>query len=155
MKALNFDKNQKVSILDTIVSPILKPWVKNGYGFVVIIYCGQETAWHSCLVCRLSTAGICVHGNHLLRSAWHSCLVWTLSTAGLISEKIKTSNWGEKVLENVSNDLKDEFPEMKGFSVSNLKTCKLFYEYFQFSPQLGDPLNSIKNKFGSQPVNNL
>jgi len=78
---------------------------------------------------------------------------WDLGN--MLSEKIKTSNWGDKVLENVSNDLKDEFPEMKGFSVSNLKTCKLFYEYFQFSPQIDDPLNSIKIKFGSQPVNHL
>lgn len=78
---------------------------------------------------------------------------WDLGN--MLSEKIKTSNWGDKVLENVSNDLKDEFPDMKGFSVSNLKTCKLFYEYFQFSPQLGDQLKTIDNSISSQPVNQL
>lgn len=68
----------------------------------------------------------------------------------MLSEKIKSSNWGDKVLENVSKDLKNEFPEMKGFSVTNLKYCKLFYEYFAFSPQLGGEL-----KISSQAVNQL
>jgi predicted nuclease of restriction endonuclease-like (RecB) superfamily len=50
--------------------------------------------------------------------------------------------WGSKLLVNLSNDLKREFPEMSGFSVTNLKYCKLFYSYFQMSPQLGDELKS-------------
>lgn len=78
---------------------------------------------------------------------------WDLGS--MLSEKIQKSNWGDKVLENVSKDLKDEFPEMKGFSVSNLKTCKLFYEYFKFSPQLGDEFTSLEYKIGSQSVNQL
>ena len=72
----------------------------------------------------------------------------------MLSEKISQSKWGDKLLENVSQDLKDEFPEMKGFSVSNLKTCKLFYEYF--SSQLVNHIQMIENIFpliGSQPVN--
>jgi predicted nuclease of restriction endonuclease-like (RecB) superfamily len=96
---------------------------------------------------------------------------WDLGN--MLSEKIKTSNWGDKVLENVSNDLKEEFPEMKGFSLTNLKYCKLFYEYFQigqhavdqismspqledelhFSPQPGDEFKAIEIKMSSQPVN--
>ena len=91
----------------------------------------------------------------------------------MLSDKIKTSNWGDKVLENVSKDLKVEFPDMKGFSVSNLKTCKLFYEYFQIgqhpvdqlqvspqieddfnlSPQLGDELSKQQVLNSSQLVN--
>lgn len=78
---------------------------------------------------------------------------WDLGN--MLSDKIKTSNWGDKVLENVSKDLKNEFPEMKGFSVTNLKYCKLFYEYFQISPQLGDQLNSIKNTISQQAVDQL
>ena len=46
----------------------------------------------------------------------------------MISEK--QTAWGSKFLENLSADLKDEFPDMKGFSVSNLKYTKLFFEYF-------------------------
>lgn len=78
---------------------------------------------------------------------------WDLGN--MLSDKIKTSNWGDKVLENVSKDLKAEFPQMKGFSVTNLKYCKLFYEYFQISPQLGDQLNSIKNTISQQAVDQL
>jgi len=96
---------------------------------------------------------------------------WDLGN--MLSEKIKTSNWGDKVLENVSKDLKDEFPDMKGFSVTNLKYCKLFYEYFlisqqavdqlpissqledgfSLSPQLGDELSKGQDLKSSQLVN--
>jgi predicted nuclease of restriction endonuclease-like (RecB) superfamily len=69
---------------------------------------------------------------------------WDLGN--MLSEKIKTSNWGDKVLENVSNDLKEEFPEMKGFSVTNLKYCKMFFEYFTISPQLDDKLQMVSNE---------
>lgn len=58
----------------------------------------------------------------------------------MIAEKQKQSNWGDKLLEKISNDLKEEFPEMKGFSVTNLKYCKLFYNYFVIRPQLEDEL---------------
>ena len=42
----------------------------------------------------------------------------------MISEK--QTAWGSKFLATLSNDLQDEFPEMKGFSITNLKYCKLF-----------------------------
>ncbi len=74
----------------------------------------------------------------------------------MLSEKISQSKWGDKILENVSKDLKDEFPEMKGFSVSNLKTCKLFFEYF--GSQLVNQIEILKIKYpelSSQPVNLL
>jgi hypothetical protein len=34
---------------------------------------------------------------------------------------------------------------MQGFSVTNLKYCKLFYNYFSIRPQLEDELKSIKS----------
>lgn len=68
---------------------------------------------------------------------------WDLGN--MLSEKIQSSNWGDKVLENVSKDLKEEFPEMKGFSKTNLKYIKMFYEYFssnvEISHQAGDQLS--------------
>ena len=48
------------------------------------------------------------------------------------------SSWGNKVLETLSKDLQSEFPEMKGFSLTNLKYCKLFYNYFSIRPQVED-----------------
>lgn len=47
----------------------------------------------------------------------------------------KQTAWGSKFLETLSKDLRDEFPEMKGFSVSNLKFCRLFYQYFSIRSQ--------------------
>jgi predicted nuclease of restriction endonuclease-like (RecB) superfamily len=57
----------------------------------------------------------------------------------MISEK--QTAWGSKFLETVAKDLKDEFPEMQGFSVTNLKYCKLFYNYFQISAQSGGEIH--------------
>lgn len=62
-----------------------------------------------------------------------------------ISEK--QTIWGSHFLENLSKDLQSEFPEMKGFSVTNLKYCKLFFNYFSKSPQLGD---EMENQFSPQ-----
>lgn len=61
----------------------------------------------------------------------------------MLSDKISQSKWGDKIIENVSKDLKKEFPEMKGFSVTNLKYSKRFYEYFQLSPQVVGELKNI------------
>ncbi len=48
----------------------------------------------------------------------------------MISVKLNESNWGDKVLTNLSKDLKAEFPESKGFSERNLKYAKYFYEFY-------------------------
>lgn len=57
----------------------------------------------------------------------------------------KETAWGTHFLENLSRDLKFEFPEMQGFSVTNLKYCKLFYKYVLIRPQLGDELKNLKS----------
>lgn len=43
------------------------------------------------------------------------------------------SQWGSRFYESLSRDLKAEFPDMKGFSVTNLKYCKRFYELYNQS----------------------
>ena len=62
----------------------------------------------------------------------------------MISEK--QTEWGTKFVETLSKDLRDEFPEMKGFSVTNLKYCRNFYEYFVIRPQLGGELQNPLNE---------
>ncbi len=69
---------------------------------------------------------------------------WDLGA--ILSDKIKKSNWGDKVLENISKDLKEEFPDMKGFSVTNLKYSKMFFEYFANSPQIDDQIQIVNNQ---------
>ncbi len=63
----------------------------------------------------------------------------------------KQTAWGSKFLETLSKDLQDEFTDMKGFSVSNLKTCKLFFEYFSSQAVNQSEIEEIK--IGSQAVN--
>lgn len=50
----------------------------------------------------------------------------------------KDAIWGSKFLERLSTDLKKEFPDMQGSSVTNLKYCRLFFEYIEISPQVGE-----------------
>ncbi|MFV8346291.1 PDDEXK nuclease domain-containing protein [Flavobacterium sp. ZB4P13] len=46
----------------------------------------------------------------------------------LISEKTHQEKWGAKVLEILSKDLQDELPGLRGFSASNIKKMKIFYD---------------------------
>ena len=48
----------------------------------------------------------------------------------MISEKQLLTNWGDKLISQISLDLKEEFPEMSGLSTSNLKYCKRFYLFY-------------------------
>jgi len=50
-----------------------------------------------------------------------------------IVEKQKSSSWGDRLLPQLSRDLSAEFPEMKGFSVSNLKYMR---QWLYRSPKL-------------------
>lgn len=43
------------------------------------------------------------------------------------------AQWGSKFYESLSIELKTEFPDMRGFSVTNLKYCKRFYELYSQS----------------------
>ncbi|MCL2041050.1 MAG: PDDEXK nuclease domain-containing protein [Bacteroidales bacterium] len=66
--------------------------------------------------------------------------------------------WGSGFFEQLSRELKTEFPDMKGFSTTNLKYCKYFYQFYSqdrqicqrvvdvIRPQLGDELQIIENK---------
>ncbi|MBQ3606588.1 MAG: DUF1016 family protein [Muribaculaceae bacterium] len=63
-----------------------------------------------------------------------------------ISRLKSEAKWGSGFYESLSRDLKTEFPNMKGFSVTNLKYCKRFYElYSQLDTkhhQVGNEINS-------------
>jgi hypothetical protein len=65
-------------------------------------------------------------------------LYWDLGK--MIAEKENV--WGSKLIAQISKDLKAEFPNMEGFSVSNLKYCKRFYLFYQ-------------SQIGQQPVDQL
>ncbi len=53
---------------------------------------------------------------------------WELGN--LIIEKQKYTNWGDKLIQQLSHDLKIEFPDIKGFSISNLKYVKQWVKFY-------------------------
>lgn len=61
-----------------------------------------------------------------------------------IATKQMDSQWGAGFFERLSQDLRREFPDMQGFSVTNLKYIKRFYLLYSNSslirPQLVDEL---------------
>lgn len=63
------------------------------------------------------------------------CLYWRIGKA--ILEKQEAEGWGAKVIDRMSKDIGDEFPDMKGFSARNIKYMRKFalswddYEFVQ------------------------
>ncbi|MCP5363419.1 MAG: DUF1016 domain-containing protein [Rickettsiaceae bacterium] len=55
-------------------------------------------------------------------------LYWNIGNQ--ILERQKEEGWGSKVIENISKDLRAEFPEMKGLSAQNLKYMRKFAETY-------------------------
>ncbi|MEY8608225.1 PDDEXK nuclease domain-containing protein [Parabacteroides segnis] len=69
-------------------------------------------------------------------------LYWTLGKD--IVERQSESEWGKGFFNELSQDLKDAFPDMEGFSVTNLKYMKRMYLFYSQSDiirqQLADEL---------------
>ena len=61
----------------------------------------------------------------------------------LLSEKTTNANWGDKVLDTISNDLQKEFPGLRGFSRSNLANMKQFYSAYSTVETIQDKRNEI------------
>lgn len=60
-----------------------------------------------------------------------------------ISERNFEKSYGSKFFEKTSSELKTEFPDTQGFSVTNLKYMKRFYKFYEpIRHQLGDEFNS-------------
>jgi len=60
-----------------------------------------------------------------------------------ILERQTRQGWGSKVIERLARDLREAFPEMKGFSSSNVKYMRYFAEH---CPEM---------RFGQQPADQL
>jgi len=59
----------------------------------------------------------------------------------MITEKQTQTQWGDKLVERLANDLRSEFPEMQGFSRGNLLYCKRFYVFFNTNYHLLSPID--------------
>lgn len=55
-------------------------------------------------------------------------LYWRIGKT--LSEKTREEGWGAKPLERLSRDLKNEFPDIQGFSLRNLKYMRQFADSF-------------------------
>lgn len=63
-----------------------------------------------------------------------------------ISIQTKKQAWGSKVLEQISNELQNELPGLKGFSASNLRKMTLFYNFWSKETAISSTLsNQFKN----------
>jgi len=74
-------------------------------------------------------------------------LYWDLGRQ--ITEKQENAQWGSGFIEQLSKDLREEFPEMTGFSRTNLFRMKRFYQFYspviqhnEFVPQ---PMGQLEN----------
>ena len=74
-------------------------------------------------------------------------LVFYWELGEMISLKQKETQWGSKFIEQMANDLKKEFPSLKGFSRTNLFYIKKFYEFYSVDlVQLNSGLNQNDGK---------
>jgi predicted nuclease of restriction endonuclease-like (RecB) superfamily len=72
-------------------------------------------------------------------------LYWDLGKQ--IVEKQQNAKWGTGFIEQLSNDLKTDFPDMKGFSRSNLFDMKKFYLFHnQYDKNVHQLDGQIENK---------
>jgi predicted nuclease of restriction endonuclease-like (RecB) superfamily len=62
-------------------------------------------------------------------------LYWDL--AELIVLKQQEATWGDRFLSQMSQDLQAEFPDMKGFSVRNLKYMRQWFQFWSTSVSIG------------------
>ena len=65
-------------------------------------------------------------------------LYWEIGS--MIISKQKESSWGDKILENISKDLKEEFPSLQGFSLRNIHYMKKWVLFYSNSQQSVDEI---------------
>ena len=72
---------------------------------------------------------------------------WLVQLYGRIGQGIlqrqQTQGWGAKVIDRLARDLKDAFPDMRGWSSGNLKYMRFFAQHCpdgQFGQQPADQL---------------
>lgn len=76
-----------------------------------------------------------------------------------ISLTSKQESWGSKVIEQISTELQNELPGLRGFSASNLKKIRVFSEFWmnhiEFSSALPNQLSEIKFSSSSALPNHI
>jgi len=69
-------------------------------------------------------------------------LYWNIGSD--ILKRQKTEGWGAKVIDRLSVDLQEEFPEMSGYSTRNLKNMRRFAETWQDPSIVQQPVAQLQ-----------
>ena len=78
-------------------------------------------------------------------------LYWQIGK--IIVERQQTEGWGKSVVERLAHDLKNEFPDMSGFSPRNIWRVRSFYlAYTEDIQKLPRPVAEMDGKNLPQPV---
>lgn len=89
-----------------------------------------------------------LHRSRALQVVNNESLLICWNVGQYVSEKLKTSDWGSKVVTQLSEYLRTKDPGLKGYSRRNIYNMVSFFESYS-SPQFMQLLSSIKkdNKF--------
>ena len=108
-------------------------------------------AWLKQIKNRISSArlGVALAANReLIRFYW--------DLGRMISAKQVQSQWGDKVIPQLSRDLRSEFPDISGLSASNLKYCQRFFQFYSSGSTVTDsPVDSASSPIGQQSVDQI
>ena len=80
-------------------------------------------------------------------------LYWDLGRQ--IVDKQEKAQWGSGFIEQLSKDLREEFPEMTGFSAQNLRYMRVFYTFYSQNSICEQPVRKLENQIVEQPVQQL
>ena len=76
-------------------------------------------------------------------------LYWFLGEQ--IIENQHSAKWGDGFLKQMSRDLLEEFPDMRGFSVRNLQRIRRWHQFWSGTPEIGQqPVSSIAPQLVAQ-----
>jgi predicted nuclease of restriction endonuclease-like (RecB) superfamily len=88
--------------------------------------------------------------NELLLTAWH--------VGGYVSAKLKSEEWGSKVVTQLSEYIRSQHPEIKGYSRSSIYNMVMFYDEYSsenFASTIEKYLNSEFVQPASAQVENI
>jgi predicted nuclease of restriction endonuclease-like (RecB) superfamily len=70
-------------------------------------------------------------------------LMLYFQTGKMLAEKIESEKWGGKVIEKIAQDLQIQLPGLRGFSHTNLKNMRQFFEVYRNAPIGQSPTGQI------------
>ena len=80
-------------------------------------------------------------------------LYWDLGKQ--ITEKQETAKWGSGFIDQLSKDLREDFPKMSGFSAANLRRCRQFFTFYRENSIWAQLVPKLENSNSQQVVDKL